>query len=49
MSELRKTLKPYNILNIINSDSLQEYLENFTEYIKNINKNIILLSVNSSR
>jgi len=47
MSELGKPLKPYNILDIVNSNNSREYSENSIEYIKNINKNIILLLVNS--
>jgi hypothetical protein len=48
MSELKKTSKLY-ILNIINSNSLQEYLENSTKYVKNIDKNVILLLANSGQ
>jgi hypothetical protein len=44
-----KPLKPYSILDIVNGKSLQEHLENFIKYIKNINKDVILLLVNSSR
>ena len=49
MFKFRKPLKPYNILDIVNGDNLREHLENFIKYIKNINKDVILLSVNSSR
>lgn len=49
MSKLGKTLKPCNILNIINSDSLREHSENSIEYVKNIDKDVILLLVNSGR
>ena len=49
MSNLGKTLKSYNILDIINSDSSRKYLENFTDYIKNIDKDVILLLIDSGR
>jgi len=49
MSKLGKTAKLYNILDMINSDSLREHLENFIKYIKSIDKDIILLLVNSGR
>jgi hypothetical protein len=49
MSKLGKPLKPCNILDIVNSNSLREHIENSIEYIKNINKDIILPSVNSGR
>jgi hypothetical protein len=48
MFKLRKPLKPCNILDIVNSNNSREYTENFIKYIKNINKDIILLSVNNS-
>jgi hypothetical protein len=34
---------------MVNGDSSREYLENSIEYIKNINKDVILPSVNSGR
>ena len=49
MSNLGKTLKSYNILDIINSDSSRKYLENFTDYIKNIDKDVILPPVDGGR
>ena len=49
MSKLGKTAKLYNILDMINSDSLREHLENFIKNIKTINKDAIFLLVNSSR
>jgi hypothetical protein len=48
MSKFRNTFKTYNILNINNNNILPEYLENYIEYIININKDVILLLINSS-
>ena len=48
MSKFRNTFKTYNILNINNNNILLEYSENYIEYITNIDKDIILLLVNSS-
>ena len=48
MSIFRNTSKTYNILNIINSNISREYSENYIEYITNIDKDIILLLVDSS-
>ena len=47
MSKLRKTLKLY-IFNIINSNNLRGHLENSIKYIKTINKDAILLLVDSN-
>jgi hypothetical protein len=49
MSKLGKPLKPCNILDIVNSNSSREYTKNSIEYVKNIDKDIILLLVNSGR
>jgi len=49
MSELGKTSKLCNILDMINSDSSREHSENSIDYIKNINKDVILLLVNGGR
>jgi hypothetical protein len=48
MSKLGKTSKPC-IFDIINNNSLQGHSENFIKYIKTIDKDAILLLVNSSR
>jgi hypothetical protein len=49
MSKLGKTAKLCNILDMINGDSLREYLENSIEYVESIDKDIILLLVNGGR
>lgn len=49
MSKLGKTLKPSNILDIINNDSSREHSENLTDYIKNIDKDTILPLVDGGR
>jgi hypothetical protein len=48
MSELRKTSRLY-ILDIINSDSSQEHSENSTEYVENIDKDVILPSADNGQ
>jgi hypothetical protein len=49
MSKLGKPLKPCNILDIVNGNSSREHAENSIKYIENINKDVILPSVNSGR
>jgi hypothetical protein len=47
MSKFRNTFKTCNILDINNNNISLEYLENYTECITNINKDVILLLVDS--
>ena len=49
MSDLGKTSKSNNILDIINSDSSREYSENSTDYVENIDKDVILPPVDGGR
>jgi hypothetical protein len=49
MSELGKPSKPCNILDMVNGDSLREHSENSTEYVENIDKDVILPSVDGGR
>jgi hypothetical protein len=49
MSELGKTAKPCNILDMINGDSSREHSENSIEYVESIDKDIILPSVDGGR
>jgi len=48
MSKFRNTFKTCNILDINNNNILPEYSENYIKCIANIDKDIILLLVNSS-
>jgi hypothetical protein len=49
MSKLKKPLKPYNILDMVNNNNSREHLKNSIKYIKNIDKDVILLLINNSR
>jgi hypothetical protein len=49
MSELGKPLKPCNILDMVNGNSSREYSENSIEYVENIDKDVILPSVDGGR
>jgi hypothetical protein len=47
MSEFGNTFKTCNVLNINNDNISPEYSENYIEYITNIDKDVILLLVDS--
>ena len=49
MPELGKTSNQCNVLDMINGDSSREQSENSTEYIENIDKDVILPSVDGGR
>jgi uncharacterized protein YfdQ (DUF2303 family) len=49
MSKFKGALNHNNVLNIVNGNSLRDYLENYAKYIVNANKDTILPLINSGQ